>query len=125
MTVKFASSTPVLRSFDEAKAREFYVEFLGFDVVFEHRFAPDLPLYLGLRRDGCGLHLSEHFGDATPGARLRIELEGVEAFRDALAAKRYRHARPGPPEKKPWNSLEFSVTDPFGNTLVFFETLED
>ena len=31
-------TTPILRSFDEVKAREFYVSFLGFDVVFEHRF---------------------------------------------------------------------------------------
>ena len=27
---------PILRSFDEAKAREFYVDFLGFEVVFAH-----------------------------------------------------------------------------------------
>ena len=32
--------TPIFRSFDEAKAREFYIDFLGFEVTFEHRFEP-------------------------------------------------------------------------------------
>ena len=30
--------TPILRIFDEAMAREFYVDFLGFKVDWEHRF---------------------------------------------------------------------------------------
>ena len=29
---------PILRCFDEAKAREFYVDFLGFSVDCTHRF---------------------------------------------------------------------------------------
>jgi hypothetical protein len=41
-------TTPILRSFDEAKAREFYLDFLGFQVVFEHRFEPGMPLYMGV-----------------------------------------------------------------------------
>lgn len=31
---------PILRIFDEAKAREFYVGFLGFTVDWKHRFEP-------------------------------------------------------------------------------------
>ena len=34
----FGKTTPILRIFDEAKAREFYVDFLGFKVDWEHRF---------------------------------------------------------------------------------------
>lgn len=68
----FHPPTPVLRIFDEAKAREFYVDFLGFQVDFEHRFEPGTPLYMGISRDGCKLHLSEHHGDGTPGTTLRI-----------------------------------------------------
>ncbi len=30
-------ATPILRIFDEAKAKEFYVGFLGFKVDWEHR----------------------------------------------------------------------------------------
>jgi catechol 2,3-dioxygenase-like lactoylglutathione lyase family enzyme len=37
--------------FDETKAREFYVEFLGFKVDWEHRFEPGTPLYMQLSQD--------------------------------------------------------------------------
>jgi hypothetical protein len=37
---------PILRILDERKAKEFYLEFLGFTLDWEHRFEPGLPLYL-------------------------------------------------------------------------------
>ncbi len=46
--MKFAPLIPIFRSFDEAKAREFYIDFLGFSVEFEYRFEPNTPLFLGL-----------------------------------------------------------------------------
>lgn len=36
--ITFDKTIPILRMFDEAKAREFYLDFLGFSVEFEHRF---------------------------------------------------------------------------------------
>ena len=117
----FRGTTPVLRSFDEAKAREFYIDFLGFEVAGEHRFQPGSPLYLILVRDGTELHVSEHFGDATPGAQVRIEVEGVTAYVRGLRAKAYRHAAPGDPEATPWETLEATITDPAGNRLTFWE----
>lgn len=115
----FAAPTPIFRSFDEAKAREFYVGFLGFTVVFEHRFAPDAPLYLGLRRGEAELHLSEHHGDACPGSAVRIAC-AVDALHAELTAKAYRYARPDI-ETTEWGTREVRVGDPFGNRLVFFE----
>ena len=47
------------------------LRYLGFEVLFEHRFGPDMPLYLGIRRGGCELHMSEHHGDETPGSAVR------------------------------------------------------
>ena len=44
--MRLGNSTPILRIFDEAKAREFYVGYLGFRIDWEHRFAPGMPLYL-------------------------------------------------------------------------------
>ena len=52
--------TPIPRSFDKAKARQCCLDFLGFRVVFERRFELGLPLYMGIARDDCTLHLSEH-----------------------------------------------------------------
>ena len=110
-------TTPILRIFDETKAREFYVDFLGFHVDSEHRFEPDLPLYLQISRDGCVLHLSEHHGDGSPGAAVRIHAENLDALHAELAAKRYKFARPGI-RQMPWGR-DMSVTDPFGNRLIF------
>ena len=113
---------PIFRSFDEAKAREFYVDFLGFEVTFEHRFEPNTPLYLGLRLGQCELHISEHFGDATPGSSVRIGISDVAAYCDALNAKSYRHARPGY-QDQPWGMRDMTINDPFGNRLIFCQDL--
>ncbi|RST31715.1 VOC family protein [Sphingomonas ginkgonis] len=117
--------TPILRSFDETKTRRFYLDFLGFELVFEHRFAPDLPLYLGLRSGDCQLHLSEHFGDCSPGARVRIPVDDVRAFAAALRAKNYENARPGEPERMDWGSWELTIHDPSGNRLTFYSEADD
>lgn len=113
-------AVPILRIFDEEKAREFYLSFLEFQVDWEHRFEDDFPLYMQISRDGCRLHLSGHHGDCSPGAAVRIETVGIEAYHAKLLAKRYKHARPGL-ESTPWNTREVQVIDPFGNRLVFYE----
>jgi uncharacterized glyoxalase superfamily protein PhnB len=110
--------TPILRSFDEAKAREFYLGFLGFKIDWEHRFEPGFPLYLQVSRDGCVLHLSEHHGDCSPGAAVRIETDQLDALHAQLTAANYKYAKPGI-EDTPWGSREMSVADPFGNRLTF------
>src|SRR3977135_3636512 len=115
--MSFGRVTPILRIFDEAKAKEFYVDFLGFTVDWEHRFQEDLPLYMQVSKDGCLLHLSEHHGDASPGAALRIDTSELAAFHASLLVKQYRYARPGIQEM-PWGR-EMSIGDPFGNKLIF------
>ena len=114
----FGRATPILRIFDEAKAKEFYVDFLGFKVDWEHRFEENLPLYMQISKDGCRIHLSEHHGDCSPGAALRIETNELESFQRLLAAKQYKYARPEI-EEMPWGSKDMSVRDPFGNRLTF------
>ncbi len=117
--MRVESAVPILRSFDEAQARAFYIDFLGFEVTFEHRFEPETPLYLGLKLGECELHLSEHFGDASPGASMRIEVDDVDAYCASLLAKHYRHARPGV-HAQPWGTRDMVINDPFGNRLIFF-----
>jgi len=46
--MKISPAIPILRIVDEAKARAFYVDFLGFAIDRAHRFAPSLPLYMSL-----------------------------------------------------------------------------
>ncbi len=112
------ATVPLLRIFDETKAREFYIDFLGFQIDWDHRFEPALPLYLQVSRDGCVLHLTEHHGDACPGAAVRIATTDIEALHRELLDKQYGYARPGL-EDMPWGSREMSVKDPFGNRLTF------
>lgn len=116
---RFERVIPILRIFDETKAREFYCGFLGFQVDFEHRFEADLPLYLQVSRRGISLHLSEHHGDASPGATLLIPIEGIQALHKELSDKRYNYGRPGIVEQ-PWGD-ELTTHDPFGNRIRFME----
>lgn len=117
---KLGAVTPILRMFDIAKAREFYLGFLGFEVLFEHSFDDHAPLYMAVSRDGCELHLSEHHGDGAPGIAVRVKVEDIAALHRELIGKAYRYARPGL-EETPWGTREVSVADPFGNRLHFFE----
>lgn len=121
-TPTLTRTTPILRIFDEAKAREFYLGFLGFRLVFEHRFEPQMPLYMGVARDGCSLHLSEHHGDASPGAAMRVEVSDIDALAAELAGKDYRHARPSV-QRMPWGTRDMAVVDPFGNRLTFTDAI--
>jgi len=116
----FTQTTPILRSFDEAKAKEFYADFLGFTVDWEHRFEVGLPLYMQVSRSGLTLHVSEHHGDGTPGSCVFVEMTGLHDFHAELLAKRYRNLRPGI-EEEPWNSWSMTVIDPFSNTIRFSE----
>ncbi len=114
---------PILRIFDETKAREFYSGFLEFTIDFEHRFGTDFPLYLSVSQSDCTLHLSEHHGDACPGSAVRIPTRDIAGLAARLSAKNYKYAKPGGPERTPWGTLELTITDPFGNRLTFFEKL--
>ena len=114
----FVKTTPIFRIFDEAKAKEFYVGFLGFKVDWEHRFEEYAPLYMQISKDACIIHLSEHHGDGSPGAAVRIETDELESLHKELLDKHYKYARPGI-EAMPWGSKDMTIRDPFGNRLTF------
>ncbi|MGF6454556.1 glyoxalase superfamily protein [Pseudomonas frederiksbergensis] len=116
--MSLGKTTPILRIFDETKTLEFYVDFLGFKIDWQHRFEKNFPLYLQISRGECVLHLSEHHGDSTPGSALRIETDELEAFQQQLLAKEYAFARPQI-QAMPWGSQDMTISDPFGNRLVF------
>ena len=116
--MEFGNPTPILRSFDEDKAKEFYLDFLGFELDWEHRFEAGLPLYIQISRGKCVLHISEHHGDSSPGAALRIETEDLEKYHEQLIDKEYKYARPTIQEM-PWGTRDMTIRDPFGNKVTF------
>ena len=111
---------PILRIFDEAKAKEFYVDFLGFNVDFEHKFEENFPLYMQVSLDGWSIHLSEHHGDCCPGSSIMLQMDKLKSYQQLLSSKNYKYANPGFEETE-WNTIEMSITDPFGNNLTFYE----
>jgi catechol 2,3-dioxygenase-like lactoylglutathione lyase family enzyme len=114
---------PILRSFDEAKAREFYIDWLGFTLDWQHRFEPWAPLYMQVSRAGIVFHLSEHHGDGSPGAHVRVRITGVHEFHAELSARQYKNNRPGL-ERPEWGGTEFTVIDPVNNRITFAEADE-
>lgn len=116
----FTRTVPILRIFSVAKAKEFYCDFLGFAIDWEHRFTDDAPLYMQISRAGLVLHLSEHHGDGCPGTIVHVETTGIDAFHRAITARPYKYYRPGI-EDTPWGSRQMEVCDPFGNRIRFNE----
>ena len=116
-------TVPILRIFDVAKAKEFYVDYLGFSVEFEHRFHENAPLFIGLSRGDVMLFLSEHHGDGTPGTHLVVQMTGIKDLHRELHAKNYRYMNPGI-QTTEWGTRELRVYDPFNNQISFSERVE-
>ncbi|RYF94283.1 MAG: VOC family protein [Caulobacteraceae bacterium] len=121
--ITFSELVPVFRILDVAKALEFYRDYLGMTVAWEHRFEPTLPLYMQVERDGLVLHLSEHYGDALPGSTIRVKVKGLAALHAELKGKQYGYLRPG--LQRDGDGLEVNLLDPFGNKLRLYEPLKD
>lgn len=121
--IHLSMGIPILRIFDEAKAKQFYLDFLGFRMDWDHRFAPGMPLYMQVSRSGLQLHLSEHHGDASPGSTVFVWMEGIDTLHAELIGKRYPYSRPGIEEDGP-GGRTLQVPDPFGNRIRFCEKRE-
>jgi catechol 2,3-dioxygenase-like lactoylglutathione lyase family enzyme len=111
---------PVLRIFSIEKAREFYLDYLGCHLDWEHRFSDTAPLYMQVSRNGLVLHLSEHYGDGSPGTHFQVDFEGVQELHAELSAKNYPYWRPGITETF-WGTPRLNLLDPFGNQLHLCE----
>jgi catechol 2,3-dioxygenase-like lactoylglutathione lyase family enzyme len=99
--------TPVLRAHDAHASAQWYAR-LGFEIEFEHRFEPGLPLFVGLRAGDCELFVSEHLGDAPENGLVYVHVDDV----DAIAADFGVDA-----EDMPWGMREVELADPAGNRI--------
>ena len=111
---------PLLRIFSVEKAKEFYVDFLGFKVDWEHRFDDESPVYLQVTREKLVLHLTEHHGDCCPGSTVFVWMKGLEEYHREISGKGYGFMRPGV-ETTFYNAKCMEVIDPFGNRIRFNE----
>ena len=115
---------PILRIFDVAKAKEFYINWLEFTLDWEHTFEENTPVYMQISKNKTVLHLSEHYGDGTPGTGIFIWCTGLEEYQKLLLGKNYKYFRPGL-ETTFYNAICMNVVDPFGNKIAFNEKSEE
>lgn len=113
---------PIFRIFDYKKAVEFYIDWLGFKIDWEPAPEENTPIYMQISIEGITLHLTEHHGDSTPGARVYIECTGLKEYHQKLIDKKYKYNRPGL-EKSFYGTRCMEVIDPFGNRLTYNEKL--
>jgi catechol 2,3-dioxygenase-like lactoylglutathione lyase family enzyme len=73
-------TVPILRVSDASAAVQWYNR-LGFEEEWTHRFEPDLPAFVSLRRGSPGtgvrIFLSEHRGDAEPNGLLYLRVADI------------------------------------------------
>jgi len=111
---------PIIRIFDEAKAKEFYLDFLGMSLDWEHRFEAGFPIYMQVSKGDLSFHLSEHSGDCTPGSKTFVNTGDIEGLHSEVTSRGYRYSRPEI-TTAPWGNRVFEVVDPFSNRILFNE----
>jgi len=111
---------PIIRIFDEEKAKDFYLGFLGMKLDWEHRFEAGFPIYMQVSRDSLVFHLSEHSGDCTPGSKVFVNTNELDILYKEIISKSYKYCKPEI-TTAPWGDRVFEVTDPFSNKVLFNE----
>jgi catechol 2,3-dioxygenase-like lactoylglutathione lyase family enzyme len=113
---------PTLRITNYARSKAFYVDGLGFKVEWEHRFEPQFPVFLSIKRDEMEIFLTEHAGDCPVGGLVHLYVPDVDAWYTEFQSK-------GVPVKEPPNESlqglrDMTVVDPDGNKLRICTRLE-
>lgn len=104
---------------DPARARDFYVNQLGFDLVRDDDSMPGLHwIQVAPRNGGTSLTLVTWF-DSMPAGSLQglvLRTDDIQADYERLVGLGVEFERP--PEKQPWASYETVFRDPDGNGIV-------
>ncbi|MEM7208284.1 MAG: glyoxalase superfamily protein [Pseudomonadota bacterium] len=122
MTTKFICSTPILIVNDAAKARDFYVNKLGFEVSFEWG---EPPIYVGLHKDGVEIHLNSASNAPHEAGRGELSISTDEV--DQLYEQCVQHGveimiAPG---NREYGMRDFGIKDLDGNAINFGCELQD
>ena len=124
ISFRFESSIPVLKMLDETRTKAFYLDYLGYEVDWEHRFIPDSlssPLYMQIRKGDSVLHLNGHADKQAPIAEVRIPVHGLEMFCQWLCEKTTSDEKPEVVDPRyEGKKTDMNLIDPSGNLLVFW-----
>ncbi|WP_342451135.1 bleomycin resistance protein [Piscinibacter koreensis] len=106
----------MLASLDIERSVGFFASKLGFSSVHAQQ-----GVYGVVRRGAVSIHFwacaERHIAENTS---CRVQVDGVAELFEACAAFGIVHPN-APLEAKPWGSREFSILDPDGNLVTFFE----
>ena len=106
-------AVPILPVDDLAEAKAFYVDKLGFTLLYEAS-EDGVTGLLGLARGGIRLTLdcpmSGHGRDACVSLLVLSADAYYQEWKDQVAIRR-------PPKDEAWDARTFDVIDPFGNTI--------
>lgn len=98
---------PIMRITDIERSVEWYAR-LGFRMVGEHRYEPEMPAYVFVARGDVWLHLSQHEGDARPDSLVYLF---VDDDLDAIAEEFGTHVH-----DNEWGR-DLELRDPDGNRV--------
>ena len=106
-------AVPVLPVDDLETAKAFYVQGLGFQLLYEASDDGKTGI-LGLARGTIRITLDCPMAGHGRDACVSLEVASADAYydewKDKVAIRR-------PPKNEPWDARTFDVIDPFGNTI--------
>jgi hypothetical protein len=108
---------------DYKSAIDFYVDFLGFQIDWEHRFELTGPVYMQISKSGLILHLSES-KRFEKNVIVFVETKNLIGFHKELQERNPKDKTQDVLQTK-WKTLQLEIQDPFGNLLRFNENLLD
>ena len=114
MTPRLVAAIPKLASLDVERSLAFF-DRLGFTRLYTSRE------YGVTRRDSVSIHFWPCDNPEIPRQTgCRISVEGVDELFEAYSKLDVIHPN-GQLEDKPWGAREFSILDPDGNLVTFYE----
>ncbi|MBP6015047.1 MAG: VOC family protein [Alphaproteobacteria bacterium] len=108
---------PALRVTSFAASKLFY-ERLGFEVSWEHRFEPELPVFASIEFDGMEIYLTEHSGDCERGGLVHFSIPDVDAYYETIKSRGVA-VRDAPSNSLGDDMRDMTIVDPDGNQLRF------
>ena len=117
-TITFGTVTPLIPADDVSRSLAFYVETLGFEEAFRAGTPPD---YAGIRRGVANVHI---FACKEPRiaewTAFRIGVDGLDSLFARCAEAGIVHPNGGVAIRA-WGTREFTVLDPSGVGITFWE----
>jgi extradiol dioxygenase family protein len=115
-------AVPILRIMDVPTTKEFYGDFLGCQVDWQHYYEDGAPVYMQMSRNEFVVQLSEN-NRYREGTIVFVDVVGIEELHDELSQKCNRWETPTI-SLTPWNTKQMEIQDPFGNLLRFNESVK-